>query len=242
MSSSSKMTAGEQAGGDMGSLPEKIKRNLRKYDVGSRYSHIPLRKASILLPLLIRNGKLHLLLTVRSMKLNTMPGDVCFPGGRSDPTDIDEIHTALREANEEVGLHPDQVVIVGQLIPYITKWPRYLVTPVVAIVEDTFQACIDPEEVTDVFLVPLEFFVSSDHYSQINLNVPYFGTQAIHSFQYEDAQKEKVFKIWGLTAHFALLLAVILLGKGPSFDCNFDLDSTLTRCEDALQAFHPSKL
>ncbi|XP_053555529.1 peroxisomal coenzyme A diphosphatase NUDT7 [Bombina bombina] len=243
MSSSNKHSVlEEQPAEDHQSCREKIKKRLQKYDVGSRYTHIPLPKASVLLPLFIRQGKLHLLLTVRSMKLKTMPGDVCFPGGRREASDQDDVQTALREANEEIGLCSEKVQIIGRLIPYIAKSPNYLITPVVGIVEDTFEAHPDPNEVTDVFLVPLEFFISSDHYTPIPLNVPYFGLQNIHSFQYEDKQKKRVFKIWGLTAHFALMLAVMILQRGPAFNCDYDLQSTLTGCEIALLGSHQSKL
>ncbi|KAM4612479.1 peroxisomal coenzyme A diphosphatase NUDT7 isoform 2-T2 [Discoglossus pictus] len=242
MSSSSKPYVLEQPGGDPRGLKEMVKKRLKKYDVGSLYTHLPLPKASVLIPLLIRHGKLHVLLTVRSMQLRTMPGDVCFPGGRREWTDRDDIETALREANEEIGLSPDQVEIIGRIMPYIAKFPHCLITPVVAFVDDTFQPCPDPDEVTDVFMVPLEFFVSSEHYTPIPLKVPYFGLQAIHTFQYEDAQSEKSYKIWGLTAHFALLLSVMILQMGPSFNRDFDLDNTLSACESALLASYQSKL
>ncbi|KAM4723036.1 peroxisomal coenzyme A diphosphatase NUDT7 [Rhinophrynus dorsalis] len=242
MSSGMEQLAGEQAEDDVDSLREKIKRTVRKYDVGIRFTNIRLPKASILLPLLIKNGKLHLLLTVRSMQLKTMPGDVCFPGGRREPRDKDDIQTALRETSEEVGLHPDQVEIVGRLVPYVSVSPQYLITPVVAIVKDPFEICPDPDEVTDVFVVPLEFFIGSEHYTPIFLNVPHFGEQTIHSFYYEDMEKKKIFKIWGLTAHFALLISVILLEKGPAFDCNYNVQNVLVGCENALLTRYESKL
>ncbi|XP_044126671.1 peroxisomal coenzyme A diphosphatase NUDT7 isoform X2 [Bufo gargarizans] len=118
--------AGEQSTDD---IREKIKNLLKKYDVGSRYADIPLPRASILLPLLIRQGKPYLLLTVRSLELKTMPGDVCFPGGRQDPSDEDDIQTALRETQEEIGLCPEQVQIIGRLSPHIAKSPIMLGLP-----------------------------------------------------------------------------------------------------------------
>ncbi|OCT84427.1 peroxisomal coenzyme A diphosphatase NUDT7 [Xenopus laevis] len=213
-------------------LKEKIKNIIKKYDVGTRFASIPLQKASVLLPLFIKEGKINLLFTVRSMELKTMPGDVCFPGGRREQTDRDDIQTALREAKEEIGLCPEQVEIIGRLIPCMSVSPRYLITPVVAVVEEPFQACPDPNEVADVFLVPLDFFLSSDQYSILNVNVPRTGIHKIHAFHYEDKQKKKIYKIWGLTAHLALLLAVILLEKAPSFD--YDLQNVLLSAENAL--------
>ncbi|XP_075693257.1 peroxisomal coenzyme A diphosphatase NUDT7 [Rhinoderma darwinii] len=224
--------AGEQKDDN---VREKIKSLLEKYDVGSRYDHIPLKKASILLPLLIRQGKPHLLLTVRSMQLKTMPGDVCFPGGRQEPSDEDEIQTALRETKEEIGLCPEQVQIVGRLIPYISKCPTYLVTPIVGIVEDTFQPTPNPSEVADVFLAPLEFFLGPEHSAPLQVNSPTHGTHIIHQFYYMDVDRKKRFKIWGLTAHCALMLSVILLEKGPSFDPGFNLENSIREQEKYLQ-------
>ncbi|KAM5138432.1 peroxisomal coenzyme A diphosphatase NUDT7 [Mantella aurantiaca] len=224
--------------GDQHSLREKIKNNLSRYDVGSRYNHIPLQKASVLLPLQIRQGRLYLILTVRSMKLNTMPGDVCFPGGRQDPSDQDEIETALRESKEEIGLCPNQVEVICRLLPYVTRSPVYLVTPVVGIVDDTFQPSPNPNEVTDILSVPLDLFLSIDHYTAIPFNIPHFGMQTIHKFEHHDLETKKSFFIWGLTAHFALLVSVILLERGPLYDPAFDLESTLNVSEKMILYFN----
>uniref|UniRef100_A0A8C5R5H4 Peroxisomal coenzyme A diphosphatase NUDT7 n=1 Tax=Leptobrachium leishanense TaxID=445787 RepID=A0A8C5R5H4_9ANUR len=236
MSSVSDQLEGEQDEKNKSSVNETVKRLIRKYDVGDRYVDIPLVKASILLPLLYKQDKLYLVLTVRSMNLKLMPGDVCFPGGRREPTDGDDIQTALREANEEIGLQPSQVEIIGRLVPYLSKSPVYLITPVIALVDETFQPCPHPDEVMEVFLVPLEFFISSEHYTPLS-----FGSYKFHSFQYEDKEKQKTFKIWGLTAHFAVILSAILLEKVPSFE--FDLEQMLAECDHILaQATYPSKL
>ncbi|XP_071973596.1 peroxisomal coenzyme A diphosphatase NUDT7 [Engystomops pustulosus] len=221
-------------------MRKKIKDLLEKYDVGSQYTHIPLPKASILLPLLIRQGKPHLLLTVRSMQLKTMPGDVCFPGGRQEPSDEDDIQTALREAKEEIGLRPEQVQVIGRLIPCIAKSPYYLVTPVVGIVEDTFQPVLNPSEVAEIFAVPLEFFLSPEHYTAIQM--PQYVSQIIHQFHYNDTETKKRFTIWGLTAHCAVMLSVMILGKGPLFDPEYDLESCIKGQEKFIQASYQSKL
>ncbi|CAI9580104.1 unnamed protein product [Staurois parvus] len=237
MSSISSGCTGDQSS-DQRSLRKKIKDKLIMYDVGSRYNHIPLQKASVLLPLQIRQGRLYLLLTVRSMELNTMPGQVCFPGGRQDPSDQDEIETALRESEEEIGLCANQVEVVCRLLPYFTKSPAYLVTPVVGIVEDTFQPSPNPNEVTDVLHVPLDLFISLDHHTGIPYNMPPFGMQTIHKFEHQDEKSKRSFHIWGLTAHFALLLSVIVLGRRPLFDPGFDLENTLNICEKTILDYH----
>ncbi|XP_044126670.1 peroxisomal coenzyme A diphosphatase NUDT7 isoform X1 [Bufo gargarizans] len=118
--------------------------------------------------------------------------------------------------------------------------PSCLVYPIVGIVDDTFQPTPNPSEVADIFLVPLEFFISSEHYTAREVNVPPFGLVVVHQFIYMDPDTEKSFTIWGLTAHFALMLAIILLEKRPSFDPEFDLEGGLNGWKRFL--INPSKL
>ncbi|NXU91122.1 NUDT7 diphosphatase, partial [Xiphorhynchus elegans] len=140
---------------------ERARRRLLRADVGARWSRpaLPLpRSSAVLLPLLLRRGRPHLLLTVRAAQLRRSPGEVCFPGGKSEACDKDDIDTALREAKEEVGLPPEKVEVICRLVPGIDK-VNQLVTPVVGFIEDTFQATPNPDEVSEVFFVPLEYFI-----------------------------------------------------------------------------------
>ncbi|KAJ8412870.1 hypothetical protein AAFF_G00104520 [Aldrovandia affinis] len=130
----------------MDSVKVKIRNNLKSYEIGSKYPDLPaLPKASILIPLLVKNGEIHVLMTLRSLQLRSNAGEVCFPGGKYDPRDRDEIDTALREAQEEIGLHPDQVEVVSRLFPVINK-SGLLVTAVVAFIDDSFDAQPNPAE------------------------------------------------------------------------------------------------
>ncbi|XP_032925834.1 peroxisomal coenzyme A diphosphatase NUDT7-like [Catharus ustulatus] len=100
---------------------EEARCRLREFDVGDKFCRLPLPRAAVLLPLVVRRGRLHLLLTVRSMQLRRSPGEVCFPGGKREATDKDDIDTALREAKEEVGLQPEKVDVICRLMPGIDK-------------------------------------------------------------------------------------------------------------------------
>ncbi|NXE17990.1 NUDT7 diphosphatase, partial [Ardeotis kori] len=221
------------------SIKQRARLRLREFDVGGKFSHLPLPRAAVLLPLTVRAGRLHLLLTVRSMQLRRSPGEVCFPGGKSEAIDKDEIDTALREAKEEVGLQPEKVEVICRLVPGIDKM-NHLVTPVVGFIEDTFQAIPNPDEVSDVFVVPLEYFVKPLHYNTLPYKTKSGYLTMMHCFTYEDHEHNTSFRIWGLTAHFAVFLALIILGKRPTFEVDYDLDNLVSSSENNFMNLYAS--
>ncbi|NXN64752.1 NUDT7 diphosphatase, partial [Himantopus himantopus] len=221
------------------SVKEKARLRLREFDVGDKFSRLPLPKASVLLPLLVREGRLHLLLTVRAMQLRRSPGEVCFPGGKSEATDKDEIDTALREAKEEVGLQPEKVEVICRLVPGIDKM-NHLVTPVVGFIEDTFQAIPNPDEVSDVFVVPLEYFIKPLNYKTLPFKTSSGYLSWVHCFTYDDRERKTSFKIWGLTAHFAVFLALVIFGKRPTYKVDYDLDNLISSSENNFMNLYAS--
>ncbi|XP_065518896.1 peroxisomal coenzyme A diphosphatase NUDT7 [Lathamus discolor] len=221
------------------SIKEKARLRLREFDVRDRFSHLPLARASVLLPLMVRAGKLHLLLTVRSMQLRRSPGEVCFPGGKSDAADKDEIDTALREAKEEVGLQPEKVEVICRLVPGIDKM-NYLVTPVVGFIEDTFQPSPNPDEVSNVFVMPLEYFIKPLNYQTVHYKTSSGYHGRMHSFTYDDPEHEMSFRIWGLTAHFAVFLALVIFRRRPTFEVDYDLDNLTSSSENYFMNLYAS--
>ncbi|XP_028624450.1 peroxisomal coenzyme A diphosphatase NUDT7 isoform X2 [Grammomys surdaster] len=222
-------------------LIDDAKARLRKFDVGTRYSHLSSNKYSVLLPLLARGGKLYLLFTVRSDKLRRQPGEVCFPGGKRDPVDTDDTATALREAQEEVGLHPHQVEVVSHLVPYLLNNDE-LVTPVVGFLDHNFQAQPNADEVKDVFLVPLDYFLHPQVYYQKHFT--HSGHHfVVHCFEYTDPETGVKYVIKGMTSKLAVLAALIILEKSPSFEIEFDLRDLIPSCEKIfLRRYSSSKL
>jgi len=115
-----------------------------------------LRAASVLVPLVERAAGINLILTRRAALLRHHPGQVAFPGGRQDPGDPTPLAAALREAEEEIGLSPAQVEVLGGLDRHETV-TNFTVLPFVGLVDPGFRPRPDPAEVEEVFEVPLDF-------------------------------------------------------------------------------------
>ena len=121
------------------------------------------KPAAVLIAIVAHADGPTMLFTERASKLRTHAGQVAFPGGRVDAEDSSPIATALREAQEEIGLLPELVEPLGYLAPYQTG-TGYRVIPVVAIVQPPFVLNLNPHEVVDVFEAPLEFlFNEANH-------------------------------------------------------------------------------
>ena len=116
------------------------------------------RPAAVLCGLVERAGELHVVLTRRAAHLNQHAGQIAFPGGKVDEIDPSPLATALREANEEIGLGEDRVEIVGTLDPYLTS-TGFRVTPFVGVIDPRWRPVADPDEVEEVFEAPLDFLM-----------------------------------------------------------------------------------
>jgi 8-oxo-dGTP pyrophosphatase MutT (NUDIX family) len=157
--------------------------------------------AAVLVPLVQRGDTLHVLLTRRTDHLRDHAGQVSFPGGRSEAHDAGAAATALREAEEEVGLPHDRVEVIGEM-PAYTTITRFVVTPVVALVQPPFELALDSFEVAEAFEVPLHFLMDPAHHrrhvftfeggQRQFLSMPWSGTGG-------DGRPREYF-IWGATA------------------------------------------
>ena len=172
---------------------------LQHTDSCHNYQHnSPLKSAAVLIALVNNNTDelnvdgLQILLTKRASHLKHHPSQISFPGGKVEPTDRNLIHTALREAEEEIGLSPDAVSIVGQLSNYEVI-SGYQVTPIVAIIESPQSYQKDTNEVDEIFQVPLQHFLQPQNHRTI---VSYRNGQHhnVHFFPYMH------YNIWGATA------------------------------------------
>ncbi len=168
--------------------------------------------AAVLVPLVQREHGLQVLLTRRTEHLRDHAGQISFPGGRAEPHDNGPAGTALREAEEEVGLSPSRVQVIGQL-PVYTTVTQFIVTPVVALVQPPFTLAPHPHEVAEAFEVPLAYLMNPAHHRR-------------HVFAFDGGQRrflsmpwqgpgadgvEREYYIWGATAAMLRNLYGLLL-------------------------------
>jgi len=150
------------------------------------------RAASVLIPLVARSEGLSLLLTRRTEHLSAHAGQISFPGGSAEASDASAIDTALREAEEEIGLARAHVDVLGTLPDYLTG-TGFCVTPVVALVTPPFSLQADPGEVAEVFEVPLAFLMDGLNHQRLSVQLP-AGRRSFYAMPYGE------YFIWGATA------------------------------------------
>lgn len=115
----------------------------------------PIRPAAVLIPV-VEHAEPTVLLTQRAQHLPDHPGQVSFPGGKIDKSDKDPMHSALREAEEEIGLDRAHIEPLGYLDVYMTTL-GYRIVPVIARVKPGFELTLNTGEVDNVFEVPLTY-------------------------------------------------------------------------------------
>jgi predicted Fe-S protein YdhL (DUF1289 family)/8-oxo-dGTP pyrophosphatase MutT (NUDIX family) len=154
--------------------------------------------AAVLVPIVTHTSGLTVLLTRRTEHLTQHAGQVSFPGGRMEPSDVDAIATAVRETSEEVGIAGASIRPFGYLDSFETI-SSYCVTPVVAWVDAAYRAQPDPREVAQVFEVPLEFFLDAKNLRRTVVN---FRGRPREIFEFAHSGQ----RIWGATAAMLLNL------------------------------------
>ena len=162
--------------------------------------HAPLKSAAVLIALFEDNIKdnqytpdnLQVLLTKRASHLKHHPSQISFPGGKAELTDTDLIHTALREANEEIGLDPETVTVIGQL-PSYEIISGYQVTPIVALINSGQVYQKDINEVDEIFHVPLQHFLLDENHHSIDS----YRNGRLHNVHFYPYRH---YNIWGATA------------------------------------------
>ncbi len=163
-----------------------------------------LTPAAVLVPVIERPQGLTVLFTQRASHLNVHAGQVSFPGGRREDSDISPVFTALRETEEEIGLGRERVEVVGTLPEYRTS-TGFSVIPVVGLVHPPFDLTLDRFEVAEVFETPLAFLLDPANRQRHSMEI---GGMLRHYY----AMPYEGHFIWGATAGMLVSLHRLLHG------------------------------
>lgn len=175
--------------------------------------NVDLPKAAILVPVTRNDDNPHIILTRRTQHLKTHKGQVAFPGGKYEPNDPSLQHTALRECQEEIGLDPQKVEILGTL-SHVISVHGIIVTPFVGLVDENVELTPNLDELDSIFTVPARYFSQAQpkrrdrmSFENVELSVP--------SYEYQYNQQN--YEIWGLSS---IILTELV---NVAFDYNIQL-------------------
>ncbi|MGZ3610802.1 MAG: NUDIX hydrolase [Ktedonobacteraceae bacterium] len=162
------------------------------------------RNAAVLITLFDENDETYISFIRRASTLRAHSGEIAFPGGASDVSDVSPIVTALREAHEEIGLTPTRVDVLGIMPTVFTVVSNFLITPVVAYLpEGPGTLRLQESEVSEIIFLPLQGLANPAIYHTeqwVRENVPH----TVSFFDYG------AYRIWGATAHMLMMLLELL--------------------------------
>lgn len=181
---------------------------------------------SVLVPLVEKDGQLHLLFELRAAHMKRQPGEVCFPGGKVEPGESFQ-QCAVRETVEELGIREDDIQVISQM-DVMHTYSNFTLFPFLGIIksEALERLNCNPDEVEEIFTVPVEHLLNNDPFlykmqikPQIKEDFPYerirfpksykwrVGTNDIPIYEYENRI------IWGLTGRVTMNLMEVLKGR-----------------------------
>lgn len=175
------------------------------------FGFAPLRKSAVLIPLVEVEGETHVLFEIRSQKLKSQPGEICFPGGKVEEEDASEQEAAIRETCEELGIDLEDVELIDGLGVLVHPSSSSIFSFVGKITDNTKIA--PNEEVSEVFTVPLDYLMNYEpeiYYIQVKIqpeeDFPFelipdgrdYKWRHVRLPEYFYRYEDKI--IWGLTA------------------------------------------
>lgn len=191
---------------DIDSIISKVKKH-QKYINGANKN----KKSAVVIPLININDVIHILFEVRSKKLKSQPGDICFPGGRIEENELPVV-AAKREIYEELGINEDNIEIINELDTFV-RYDGVIIHPFLGIVNCDVKINISPDEVDHYFLVPIEYFINNKpecYYSDIlvdrKIDFPFERINGGKNYKFKKGVYETLFykyndnNIWGITA------------------------------------------
>ncbi len=175
------------------------------------FNSIPLKKirpASVLITLIKQpDNQWHVILTRRAKHLKNHAGEICFPGGKFEESDLNLQQTALREIQEEIGLTEKGLEIIGKLPEQITISQFYVIPYVAILNRDNYFNCsellIDNNEVEEVFTVPLNYLIDKKNHVIVEQKINDISF-SYYSIEYNN------YTIWGATARMIVNLSKLI--------------------------------
>lgn len=152
--------------------------------------------AAVVVPLLQRGLEWDLLFIRRTENVTHHKGQIAFPGGHVEPQDASLLATALRELDEELGIDPFRVRILGRLPPAATRQTGFLIHPFVGLIKPPIQLRPAPDEVADTLTIPLNFFL-----------------ETVKIYPETDSFDHQGQVVWGATARVMTQLSVTILTR-----------------------------
>lgn len=186
-------------------MKQKIEKILRHYKK-KKITDENLKSSAVLIPLFYSQGQYHVLFAKRSDEVNFHKGQVCFPGGGPELRDPNLLQTALREAEEEIGLKAKDVKILGELDDNLTFTSGYVISPFVAFIPYPYPFKLNHKEVEEIFSVPLLALMDEANFTQ-----DYYPTKDKIGTGY--AYKYEGHIIWGATARILRQFTELLKSK-----------------------------
>ena len=168
-------------------------------ETGERHSRVPepgedCRRAAVLVPILLASERAQVVYTLRKGDLHDHAGQVSFPGGVPEPQDESLLETALREAEEEIALQPENVEVIGELEELYIPPSKFMVRPFVGLLPREAEMILDQQEVEEIFCVSFEELMSPGALKRV-------------VWEWEDGRLYEVpifavsgYEIWGATA------------------------------------------
>jgi 8-oxo-dGTP pyrophosphatase MutT (NUDIX family) len=153
------------------------------------------RLSSVLFLIYPSEAEWHTVLIERPVYEGTHSGQLAFPGGRKEDSDPDLIYTALRESEEEVGLNPNAVEIIGELTEIYIPPSNFLVLPIVGFTPEKPSLIPDPREVENILHTPLNLFFDPSLKKEKSIHIPHYKTSIMAPY-YDIFGKT----LWGATA------------------------------------------
>jgi 8-oxo-dGTP pyrophosphatase MutT (NUDIX family) len=182
---------------------ERVRRIITRYEkqpIDGRH----LVPSAVLIPLLYKDGELHVLLTERTEQVALHKGQVCFPGGTSQVEDDSLLETALREAWEETGLRPEDVELIGEIDDNVVASTGYVITPFVGFIPYPYAFHPNEQETKDIFCVPLAVLRNPERFR--------YEERAIGEYYYSGPVCDyDGHVIWGATARMLKHLVDLLV-------------------------------